>query len=108
MTDEIKLEDWAKVAAYRRVYPDEGFTDELIIHSWPHMWHAVQALAAMIQKHEKPPVSRELKCAREALGLFYDGQKSPNNAKNARDGYLDSGTEISLAAIELYKSGFGE
>lgn len=112
MTD---LPEWAKIEALKRSFPDA--LDEIVGHwslgkklDWSIRSAAVHALAEMIYKHEKPPVSRELLIWREAMAqccFEYD----EGGANNYRAGLYDefaNKEDPCHRAIRLTLEGFGE
>ena len=56
------------------------------------------ALCDMIQKHEKPPVDRKLRCAREAVRL--------HNERHVFSHGLHTPEEVCVRAIELWEESF--
>lgn len=60
-------------------------------------------LARMIEKHEKPPVTRELLCAREAT-VNVLGSPDYGSGNYDKSDLL----RIALRAIQLFQEGFGD
>lgn len=101
----IVIEDWAKIEAVKRAYPGIYKNPDEITNDWDGFTIALHMLAEMIQKYEKPPVSRELLCARKAVVNTYCHS---SDKRNILQGRLD-GTAIivaALEAIELFKNDY--
>jgi hypothetical protein len=61
---------------------------------------AFRALCEMIERYEKPPADRKLRCAREAL--------SEANKAHADVAWSDKTIPVLVRAIELWEKGFGK
>jgi hypothetical protein len=73
----------------------------LSLKHWRSMYRTdgmFTALCDMIQKYEKPPVDRKLRCAREAVRL--------HNERHVFSHGLHTPEEVCVRAIELWEESF--
>lgn len=116
-----KLEDWAKIKAYREGSPASGMSDEYILTNWRSMASCIGALARRIQRDDTPPpppVPQDVLIWREALARVYEADNCTVSrsfragvAEKYRAGVFDSNFHkegSSYLLITLALQGFGK
>lgn len=69
---------------------------------------SIRAHAALIAKHEQPPVDPDLAEARECLAIYFEEDGFPQHAKAARDGSHDASQHIKLLLVRLQREKEGK